>query len=116
MIQRILTAREQYEMSTPWRLAREYPSNDLHQRFNTRRANMDPVTLYTKPDCQACRLTKQRLDHHGIPHQVIDVTTDPDAFNHVTQNLGYTSAPVIDAGNGNHWSGFRPDRIQGLLG
>jgi len=77
---------------------------------------MDPVTLYTKPDCQACRLTKQRLDHHGIPHQVVDVTTDPDAYNHVTQNLGYTSAPVIDAGNGNHWSGFRPDRIQGLLG
>ena len=74
------------------------------------------VTLYTKPGCPQCDMTKRRLEHHEIPHQVIDVTQDPDAYAHVTQNLGYSSAPVVDAGGGNHWFGFRPDRIKGLLG
>ena len=27
--------------------------------------------------------------------------------------LGYVQAPVVEA-NGEHWSGFRPDRIKGL--
>jgi glutaredoxin-like protein NrdH len=29
--------------------------------------------------------------------------------------LGYLQAPVVVAGN-EHWSGFRPDRINGLAG
>ena len=93
--------------------------NILHEpetRTAGRADNMQSVILYTKPNCGACNMTKKRLDHHEIPHQVVDVTTDPDAYDHVTKNLGYTSAPVVDAGSGNHWSGFRPDRIQGLLG
>jgi len=81
-----------------------------------RKAAMDPITVYTKPECPQCKMTQARLDHHGIPYQAIDLTTDPAAYNHVTSNLGYTSAPVVDAGGGNHWSGFRPDRIQALLG
>lgn len=76
--------------------------------------NVTPVVLYTKPNCPACSGTKRYLDKLGIPHEVVDLTQDPDAYDHVTNYLGYTSAPVVDAGNGNHWTGLRVDRIQAL--
>lgn len=72
-----------------------------------------PVVLYTKPNCVQCTMTKKVLDTHGIPHEVVDLTTDPDAYRHVTENLGYASAPVVDAGH-THWSGFKPDLIRSL--
>lgn len=84
-------------------------------RAARKKATMDSVTLYTKPECPQCRMTKQRLEFHGIPHETIDLTQDPAAYSHVTSNLGYVSAPVVDAGGGNHWSGFRPDRIKALV-
>lgn len=73
------------------------------------------VTLYTKPNCPACTLTKKTLDREGIPHEMRDVTTDPEANEFVT-SLGYKAAPVVHAGEDNHWSGFRPERIRSLSG
>lgn len=73
------------------------------------------VTVYTKPGCPQCTATERHLTKKGIPHEVIDVTADPEAHHHVTHNLGYAGAPVVYAGEDNHWSGFRPDRIEGLL-
>lgn len=73
------------------------------------------VTVYSKPNCPQCDLTKKHLTRKGIPHEVRDVTTDPEAHAFVT-GLGYLAAPVVHAGPDNHWSGFRPDRINGLLG
>jgi glutaredoxin-like protein NrdH len=75
----------------------------------------DMVTLYSKPACPQCTATKKQLEKHGIPHQVRDLSTDPEAHAFVT-NLGYLSAPVVHAGGDNHWSGFRPDRIKALAG
>jgi glutaredoxin-like protein NrdH len=72
------------------------------------------VTLYTKPNCPACVGTKRHLDKHEIPHRVVDVTQDSDAYDHIT-GMGYTSVPVVVAGD-DHWSGFRPDRIKALKG
>lgn len=96
----IITAREQYDLLAPWR--------------ESRRTMTSAVTLYTKPACPQCDMTKKQLDKHGIPHDAIDVTQDPEAHAFVT-GLGYMSAPVVHAGPDNHWSGFRPDRIKGLL-
>lgn len=39
----------------------------------------------------------------------VDITVDSDARDYV-MGLGYLQAPVVVAG-GQHWSGFRPDRI-----
>ena len=72
------------------------------------------VTVYTKPDCPQCTMTKKQLDRLGIEHRVIDVTADPEAHAYVT-GLGYQQAPVVVAGE-DHWSGFRPDRLKGLIG
>ena len=71
-----------------------------------------PVTVYTKPDCPQCVMTKKQLERHGIDHQTIDLSTDPDAHAYV-KSLGYQQAPVVVAGD-SHWSGFRPDHIKSL--
>lgn len=80
----------------------------------SRRTMTSAITLYTKPDCQQCVMTKRQLDAHGIPHEVRDVTQDPKAHAFVT-GLGYSAAPVVHAGDEDHWSGFRPERIRALL-
>lgn len=74
------------------------------------------VTVYTKPDCPQCTMTKRQLEKLGLEHDVVDVTTDPAAMDYVT-GLGYNSAPVVVVDDGeDHWSGFRPDRLRGLVG
>ena len=72
------------------------------------------VTVYTKPACVQCTATKKALDKAGIlGYRPVDITEDPDARDFV-MSLGYTSAPVVVAG-GEHWSGFRPDRIKAVV-
>ena len=73
------------------------------------------VTVYTKPNCPQCSMTKKQLDKLGIEHTTVDVSTDPDAHAYVT-GLGYASAPVVVVNDGeSHWSGFRPDHLRGLV-
>lgn len=71
------------------------------------------IIIYSKPDCVQCNATYRALDRQGIAYQVIDLTLDEAALNHV-KNLGYQQVPVIIAGE-DHWSGFRPDKINALV-
>lgn len=73
----------------------------------------ETVTVYTRPDCVQCQRTIRKLTRSGIEHHVIDVTADADALRHITEDLDYRQAPVVEAG-GRHWSGYRPDLIAGL--
>ena len=78
---------------------------------------MVSVTVYsTGPSCIRCTMTCRCLQSAGIPFRVIDVTTEPIALQFVTDELGYTEAPVVivDDEPQNHWSGFRPDLIERL--
>lgn len=73
------------------------------------------VTVYTKPDCPQCTMTKKQLDRLGIEHTTVDVTADPEAHAYVT-GLGYQQAPVVVVGDGErHWGGFSPDKLKGLI-
>ena len=67
------------------------------------------IIIYSKPDCVQCNATYRALDKQGITYQIIDLTQDAQALSHV-KSLGYQQVPVIIAGN-EHWSGFRPDKI-----
>ncbi|MCW2093445.1 UNVERIFIED_ORG: glutaredoxin-like protein NrdH [Rhodococcus erythropolis] len=71
------------------------------------------VTVYTKPACVQCNATYRALDKAGIEYAVVDITEDARAREHV-MSLGYLQAPVVVAG-GDHWAGFRPDRIKNLV-
>ena len=70
------------------------------------------ITVYTKPACVQCNATYKALDKAGLPYEIVDITEVPEARDYVMA-LGYLQAPVVVAG-GEHWSGFRPDRIKAL--
>ncbi len=70
------------------------------------------ITVYSKPSCVQCNATYRALDAKGIEYSVTDVSEDADALEHV-KSLGYMQAPVVVT-DGDHWSGFRPDKIDEL--
>lgn len=72
------------------------------------------VTVFTKPQCPQCDMTKRQLEKLGVEHTAVDVTADPEAYAYV-KSLGYNQAPVVVVGDGeDHWGGFRIDRLRGL--
>ncbi|CAM3930784.1 glutaredoxin-like protein NrdH [Tsukamurella strandjordii] len=74
---------------------------------------MSSVTVYTKPACVQCTATYRALDKAGIEYTSVDISVDADARDYVLA-LGYLQAPVVVIDGGDHWSGFRPDRIKTL--
>ena len=70
------------------------------------------ITVYTKPACVQCNATYRALDKAGLEYNVIDITEDAEARDYVMA-LGYLQAPIVVAGE-DHWSGFRPDKIDEL--
>lgn len=78
---------------------------------------MFPVTIYSKPQCPQCDATKRRLTKAGATFREVDLTEQADALAWVSEELGYSSAPVVvieDGTDENHWSGYRPDLIDRL--
>lgn len=76
------------------------------------RGTLIVVTVYTKPQCVQCNMTYRALDAKGISYIKVDITEDAQALEMV-KSLGYLQAPVVIAGE-EHWSGFRPDKINAL--
>ena len=70
------------------------------------------VTVYSKPSCVQCSASYRALDSKGIDYQVVDMSQDADALERV-KALGYLQAPVVITDE-DHWSGFRPDKIDEL--
>ena len=70
------------------------------------------VTVYTKPSCVQCTATYRALNAKGIEFEIFDVSVDDKALQAVKE-LGYLQAPVVIADE-EHWSGFRPDKIDEL--
>ena len=71
------------------------------------------ITVYTLPACVQCDSTMRMLTKAMVDFEVIDLSTDPAAMERIKE-LGYTQAPVVEAGN-QHWSGFRMERLQSLI-
>jgi len=73
---------------------------------------MSAITVYSKPACMQCTATKKALDRAGLDYTLVDISTDDKA---PAPGLPPRSlqAPVVEA-DGEHWSGFRPERIRQL--
>lgn len=67
------------------------------------------VTVYTKPNCVQCNMTKKYLDDRKVEYSIIDITKDSEALDKII-NQGFKAAPVVDA-DGEWWAGFQPDLI-----
>jgi glutaredoxin-like protein NrdH len=72
------------------------------------------ITVYTKPSCVQCDATKRTLDKIGVGYTAIDVTQDEAAFDMLVEK-GFKAMPVVNAGD-DWWSGFNPEKLNGLVG
>lgn len=70
-------------------------------------------TIYTKNNCQPCRLTKGAFERGGVEFNEINLDENPEALAEVLE-LGYQSAPVIVYGD-THWAGLNPDKIKQVI-
>lgn len=70
------------------------------------------ITVYTKPSCVQCNATTRALAKQGLEYAEVDLMQDEEALASV-KALGYQQAPVVMA-DGDHWAGFRPDKIKAL--
>lgn len=70
------------------------------------------ITVFSKPSCVQCDATYRILGKYGLDYEVVDISEDIEALETV-KALGYQQAPVVFA-DGDHWSGFRPDKIKAL--
>jgi glutaredoxin-like protein NrdH len=76
-------------------------------------ASPTAYTVYTKPNCPNCDRTKDYFDSKGITYTAVDITEVPEALRYITEELGYSQAPVVvnNADDQDHWSGLRRDKL-----
>lgn len=74
---------------------------------------MEKVTVYTKPSCVQCDMTKKMLDKNNIEYSTVDITEDISAFEMI-KGMGFMSAPVVITDT-DSWAGFQPDKITKLI-
>jgi len=74
---------------------------------------MRDYTVYTKPGCPNCDRTKEYFDSKGITYTGVDITEVPAALAYITEELGYSQAPVVvnNSDDQDHWSGLRRDKL-----
>ncbi len=70
------------------------------------------TTVYTKPACVQCDMTKRMLDKLEIDYDTVDITQDDSALEMV-MSMGFKSAPVVIT-DSDSWAGFQPDKINAL--
>lgn len=84
--------------------------------FTMETAHTLHVTVYTKDNCQQCAATERALNRIGLDYREIKIN---EANISLLQEAGFTQAPVVMVRKGSElqdfWSGYRPDKIQGLL-
>ena len=76
------------------------------------RDEVPELTVYTKPDCPGCTMTKRELDKAGATYQEVDLTTRPDLVEEFTAE-GLRSAPVVELGE-QRIAGFDPAKIRAI--
>ena len=68
------------------------------------------VTVFTTPNCMACKQTKRQFDKLGVIYDSIDLILHPEQAE-MFKEAGLAQAPIVVAGE-RRWSGFRLDKIQ----
>lgn len=70
------------------------------------------VTVFTTPNCVACRQTKKTFDRLGVVYDSIDLSLHPEQAE-IFREAGLLQAPIVVAGD-RRWSGFRLEKIQAV--
>lgn len=76
------------------------------------------LLVLTKPECVQCNSTYRSLSKKGLAHDSVDISVPAGAEWYAkAKELGYMQAPVVlvldlDGAIIDHWSGFRPDKLE----
>lgn len=73
------------------------------------------ITVYTKPGCFGCRKTVEKFVEAHLDFREIDLTQEPVALEYVTEELGYSQAPIVVVDDHFHWSGLNPANIATVI-
>lgn len=77
------------------------------------------ITVYGPADCPMCEQATALLTRHSITHTKIDITPGDEHHRFVTEELGYTRAPVIVIDYADHprmtWGGHRLDLLMATV-
>lgn len=71
------------------------------------------ITIYAKPNCPQCELTKRDMDILGLEYRTIDLT-QVDSLAAQFAARGFRSAPIVETDSG-MWSGYDQDKIKALV-
>lgn len=73
------------------------------------------VKIYTTPTCVWCKKVKEFLNENNVEFKEVDVSTDQEAAQEMTEKSGQTGTPVIDI-DGTIIVGFDETAIRKALG
>ena len=73
------------------------------------------ITVFSRPNCIQCEMTKMWLTQNKIPFESVDVSEHPEKLEEIKLN-GFQQLPVValDEYFENAWSGFNIDRLEEL--
>ncbi len=74
------------------------------------------TTVYTKPNCVQCDMTKRLMDKIGVEYTTVDIVENPEELDKLIK-MGYRAAPVVVVTSETSiesWAGFQPEKITAL--
>ncbi|CUS26746.1 Glutaredoxin-like protein NrdH [Paucilactobacillus oligofermentans DSM 15707 = LMG 22743] len=74
---------------------------------------MGKVTLFSKNNCMQCKMTKRFLAEHNVEFIEHNIDEQPEFIDSLKAE-GFQATPVIKLGNGDSFTGFRPDVLSQL--
>lgn len=77
------------------------------------------LTVYSKPNCIQCKMTKMWLTQNKIPFETIDIVSNPGALE-LVRHYGWQALPVVAiddelSDKSKAWAGFQIDKLEALL-
>ncbi len=77
------------------------------------------ITVYSKPNCIQCEMTKIWLNQNKIPYDTVDIEANPGALE-LLKHYGYSSLPVVAiddelSDESKTWAGFQIEKLEALL-
>lgn len=73
------------------------------------------ITVYTKPACVQCDMTKKFLDNAGLEYSVEDITSEANAAQLAYfMAEGFMAAPIVVTDK-KTWSGYQVENLKELV-
>lgn len=77
------------------------------------------LTVYSKPNCIQCEMTKMWLNQNKIEFESVDIEANPGAFE-LLKHYGFKSLPVVVIDDefedpNKTWMGFQVDKLERLI-